>query len=429
MLLVTTGTATSTEQHFRSARSVLQSSQVNRAANVVVTGCSALAACDDVVESLRSFVELQLRRPRPCGWSRRYYASTNGALRKHQYVRHRLLVGMARKSAPPRSVLFVGAGAVEGAWTPVIEGLRDVYGRAFPSSNPVANALLARLVWELRWLHSVRRSTRDKKLRASIDRQLKTKLARYRRVKSRISVQLRKAERQGAIKTRDALSGVIDQLVGSAHCVLTTNWDTTLESFLGANYKSCPPVIHLHGTAGDADSLYLPSEITEEPYRHWRTNRRFGGLAATAIKYIENCDRIVIYGLSFDPLDAELCAVVALAARKRVRKIVVVDLEPEVVADRLRALTGGKIEVEPRDVEHQGERIVTCSISNDTSGRRRRRQPDSNRSPQCSMMPCCSLSFGARSRYPESRPIGRRASLVQLEAAAIGRPSEHYSAA
>ena len=44
------------------------------------------------------------------------------------------------------------------------------------------------------------------------------------------------------------------------------------------------------------------------------------------------------------------------------QKDVVVDLESEPVADRLRALTGGAIEVAPRDVERHGERVVRVTI-------------------------------------------------------------------
>lgn len=265
-------------------------------------------------------------------------------------------------SSPKRTALIVGAGAVENAWSPVAAALKQVYGDNFPTTTAASNAIFADIVWGLRWLHFVRRTERKRERRAQLDRECRRALNKYRKVKRRVALQLRRAERAREIQTRPQLRDLIALHVGAAYCVLTTNWDTTLERFLKENYKQSPPVVHLHGTAKDADSLFLPSEVIEEPYRPWRDNRRLGGRRLWLIQQIARCDELVVYGLSFDPLDAELGRIVAAGAQK-LKKIVVVDLEPGTVKDRLNALLLPKPPpIEPREVQRVGQRIVRLSI-------------------------------------------------------------------
>ena len=49
------------------------------------------------------------------------------------------------------------------------------------------------------------------------------------------------------------------------------------------------------------------------------------------------CKRLVVYGLSFDPLDAELGVVVG-SAGDRAKEVIVIDPNPEPVVQRIRAL-------------------------------------------------------------------------------------------
>jgi hypothetical protein len=273
-------------------------------------------------------------------------------------------------SSTKRSTAFiVGAGAVEGAWGPVCNALGEVYGEGFPGTSVAANTIFADIVWGLQWLYGVRRGERKPEHRARLDRECKRALAKYRRVKRHVAINLRKAEHAGEIRIRRQLIDLIAQHVGVSRCVLTTNWDTTLKGFLKQHYKIHPPVVHLHGTSADADSLFLPAEVIEAPYRKpWRVNRRLGGQALWTIDQISKCEELVVYGLSFDPLDAELGRVVAEGA-KNLKKIVVVDLEPGVVVDRLKALLLPKRPlIEPREVERVGQRILRLSIDERVAG-------------------------------------------------------------
>jgi hypothetical protein len=230
-----------------------------------------------------------------------------------------------------KTAFLIGSGAIDGAWQPVCAAIRDVYGERVPNTSAAANTIFASLVYELRWSFQVRRTTPRTQL-PQLDRQRARLLAKYARVKRRIAFRLRNAERSGELSVRPPLRDLITQHVGPTPCVFTTNWDRTLERFLGENYRTYPPVVHLHGSSKDSKSLYLPSEVIEEPYRARKENRAFGGRAVQMIQVIERCERLVVYGLSFDPLDAELGVVVASAAAD-IKEIVVVDPMPEIVIE------------------------------------------------------------------------------------------------
>jgi hypothetical protein len=192
------------------------------------------------------------------------------------------------------------------------------------------------MIYELRWYHQVRRTT-PRKHRARHDHQLRRAMARYNRIKRRIAVRLREAEHAGTLNVRPPLDSLIQQHVQATPCVFTTNWDRSLDRYLREHYQSAPPVIHLHGSSKSSKTLYLPSEVIEEPYRSAAENGAFGSEALRVIQVMQNCQRLVVYGLSFEPLDAELGVVVSSAA-DALEQIDVVDPNHKPVMERIAAL-------------------------------------------------------------------------------------------
>ena len=202
------------------------------------------------------------------------------------------------------TVLVVGAGAVENAWAPVLRALRHYHD--FPLTDDGANSFLARLVYLLRW-HATFPDPEAKRRLVGFEEY-------YRDVCQRIREEVRTAQQQGELRVRPEFGAVIDRLLvkrTSRFAVINTNWDTTVEDALSTTFRDRLGVTidasHIHGTVAGSDPLYLPSEVTREPYRHPDEHNLIGGLHAGAMRALDRAQNVVLYGLSLSPLDAELC--------------------------------------------------------------------------------------------------------------------------
>lgn len=228
------------------------------------------------------------------------------------------------------TALLVGSGAVHNAWGPVCLALEDVYGK-FPP--PAANTLFASIVYELRWYNTLAGDDQAEQRKALLDK--------YNRLRARIAFRLREARQNATIYMREPFVWITRKFVTSPGPVVTTNWDLTIVDYIEANYKKPhPKPIFLHGTCEEGKPLYLPSETIEEPYRTDEEKKHFGQLHVQALQLAENCDRLVVYGLSMDPLDAELGVVLlgTLEHAGKLREVIVLDVNPVPVMERLRVL-------------------------------------------------------------------------------------------
>src|SRR5215472_6900473 len=96
-----------------------------------------------------------------------------------------------RLNKPPvtqkRSAIIAGAGAIAGAWAPVLKALQSYYD--FPLTIDGANSFLARVVYLLRWY-----ALMDNDFGRT---QLKRHLEFTNEIKSSIARELRSAQEQG----------------------------------------------------------------------------------------------------------------------------------------------------------------------------------------------------------------------------------------
>jgi hypothetical protein len=225
--------------------------------------------------------------------------------------------------------LIVGAGAVENAWNPVIRALQTLYPSNFKLDGNGANSLLANLVYYMRL-----KPERAKEL--------------YQNVKRKIAEHIIESEKNGELKARPELFEIINEFIAVPNSNLlpiTTNWDSTVVSAINDyeyvnHFKFSERLsgIYLHGKATEPDSLYLPSEIGDESYRSEQQKTDFREIHAETVKFLLDCDRAILYGISLDPLDAELTATIfnGLAESERLKEIILVNPDFDTVSQRIR---------------------------------------------------------------------------------------------
>lgn len=232
--------------------------------------------------------------------------------------------------------LFVGAGAVKNAWSPIIKAVQPIYFKENISIEGATSGL-ARLVYNLRWFSNYPGGALDKCKQILEDAKLV------------ICNEIRIAHEKNEITVRDNFLKIVEQITLS-ECnrlmIVSTNWDTVVEDSI----NSIPKVrqmfgnrnlfaAHIHGVYLDSKNIYLPSEIVEEPYRTAEERQFLGNMHANVMQAMMFADTIVIYGLSISPLDAELTQVMgACLDHPNIKTIKIVDPNHKVVAERINLL-------------------------------------------------------------------------------------------
>lgn len=241
------------------------------------------------------------------------------------------------------TALIVGAGAVQNAWAPVLRALQPYYD--FPLTSDGANSVLARIVYLLRWWSQNQSPVAEGQLKVH-----KELLVEIRRA---ISQELKAAQGQGELTVRPEFESVIDAMLmahSTSFMLVTTNWDTVvpdaLSRHLNRTSNGTVTRLHIHGSIANPDTLYLPTEVTFEPYRTHAEDQTIGGLHGISWRGLEKAHRAVVYGLSLSPLDAELAQTLAAGwSNPNLREINVVAPDHELVAHRVNLLLDPRREV------------------------------------------------------------------------------------
>jgi hypothetical protein len=199
------------------------------------------------------------------------------------------------------TAFIVGTGINENAWGPVLEAINEHDPAAGVGDDAeAANFYFARHVYALRFAARFKSDPKNgaeiAKLEATLkdkDRQLKNCIARH----------LAEATRTGNMRLREEFIDIYNEGGWGRTLFITANWDMLLEEY---GKLSRGHVLHVHGDIESHELLYLPSEITSEPYRSEQEHEKMGRLIATTWSYIAKAPKVVIYGLSLSALDAEL---------------------------------------------------------------------------------------------------------------------------
>ena len=233
----------------------------------------------------------------------------------------------------PKTALFVGAGAVERAWDPIVSALQHFTPVEINADQ--ASCMLARSVFLRRFFSSF---TGPDSIHANYDLLEKQK--------ERLAEELKLAEQGGIIRAREDIEWVVNQLLlprSPVFYVVSTNWDHTVDNaikkVLSAHAGTQTRVFHLHGSYNEPDTLYLPSEISSEPYREKSHTQEIGGRHVGLMDALSELEHLVVYGLALDPLDAELTQTIStIIDSPAIKTIDILDLNPERVAGRIALL-------------------------------------------------------------------------------------------
>ena len=246
-----------------------------------------------------------------------------------------------------KTVLFlIGSGVVKNAWAPVKAAVNEtrvdngflILPNQQIAEDDTVNFVMAKLVYLTRWMwRQANFHETSKPEQAEQSSNVAHTLCAYLTLlRENIAKNLIAAQN---LEVRPQFRAVIQEgLKGMNQAnFLTTNWDQTIEKALlkiNPEYQ-CQ---YLHGNIAKPQTLYLPSETVNEPYRDDETHqagldahKRFQALLIGAT-------RLVLYGLSLSPLDADLAVLLNSDASRQLKEIFIVDPQAPRVRERLSTL-------------------------------------------------------------------------------------------
>jgi len=242
--------------------------------------------------------------------------------------------------------MIIGAGAVENAWTPIISLFQSMYKelgiKNYESLNSEdINYILAGYIYRLEfvYLHG-----------SEADQQ--EMFQEYKNIKEVIAETLKQANKKREIWARNSYIETMNKFIPRNHrCgMISTNWDMCVEkTFRDAfrqNNDLCE-ILYLHGNYENSQTLYLPSEKIDEPYRTEEDKNNLRDRHAHFSGLVKQARRIILYGISLSILDVELVQILYSASiRTAVREIFVIDTNPDPVAKRLSFLFSNYSKIE-----------------------------------------------------------------------------------
>lgn len=234
--------------------------------------------------------------------------------------------------------ILVGAGTVENAWTPILNVFKVIYGNEIDTDS--ANFLFAKSICALR-LYS-------KSPKGIV--QLKEEQGLVSIMKELIAEQLLVYQKAGILRPRKEFSDILDKFIFSNHHNLfgfvSTNWDTVIDDeanrWVKEKYYDIEnaKVFHIHGSIEEHEHLYLPSETSMENYRSDEENHKVGYDHFTTYQFLSEANVIILYGISLDPLDAELNLLLsgAFTKGKTIREVIIINPDYQKIRKRVKIL-------------------------------------------------------------------------------------------
>lgn len=238
-------------------------------------------------------------------------------------------------------VAFVfGAGAVENAWEPIIKLLQKTFPNITDADS--ANCFFARFIYLMRF-HATGTSPDSNEA-------LKGMNEDFTEMKKGICLVLKYAEQNKIIKPREELGEILHKFIfsnSSNGCVfISTNWDNVVDNYINEIGECDYPiegsditVHHIHGSIASPNDLYFPSEVVRESYRSEEQVLQMGSLHGTIWNTLEGCNKTILYGLSLDPLDAELSqTLVAGWSSENLKEIIIINPDHKKISKRVKLL-------------------------------------------------------------------------------------------
>lgn len=234
--------------------------------------------------------------------------------------------------------ILVGAGAVENAWEPILTIFKQMSDSETDADS--ANFLIAKSICALR-LYS--------KLPTG-EKQLKEELESVKLMKELICEFLKLAQHKGILKPRKEFETILNKFVfdnpNNLFGFVSTNWDTVIdeeaERLVKQKYSDIEhvKVFHIHGSIEEHQHLYLPTETSQENYRTADENKKLGLKHFSTLTFLKEANRIILYGISLDPLDAELNLLLSAALKNNddLKEVIIVNPDWQKIRKRVKLL-------------------------------------------------------------------------------------------
>lgn len=232
--------------------------------------------------------------------------------------------------------VLIGAGAIKNSWLPIQKAIISSDPISSISSDAV-NCYFARLIYLLRWSSTVKTEENDYGFQ--------TFLSILNTIKNSIYNELKTSQERSEITTQDQFNEIVAEIIASEFSQLmlvSTNWDTVFEDALIKteiiNRLVAGKVfaVHIHGIYNDPKTIYLPTEVCQEPYRSNEEMMNLRKLNYLTMQQINQAEVLLIYGLSLSPLDAELIQILSAGLHKSsLQLVIIVDLNTSLVKERL----------------------------------------------------------------------------------------------
>lgn len=233
--------------------------------------------------------------------------------------------------------ILIGAGAVENASEPLLNCFRPINGNETDADT--ANFLFAKSVCAMRLYSKLPEGAK----------QLKEEQELVKSMKDVICDALKLAQKSGILKPRKEFTAMLDKFVlynpNNLFGFVSTNWDTVIDTEADRWVKEkyydieSAKVFHIHGSIRACEHLYLPSETSMENYRSDTDNEKLGYAHFATLQFLAEANMIILYGLSLDPLDAELSLLLSGAfSNKSIKEVIIVNPNYQTVRKRVKIL-------------------------------------------------------------------------------------------
>ncbi len=256
--------------------------------------------------------------------------------------------------------IIIGAGAVENAWEPILKIFKPLMEDEVDAD--VANCIFAKLIYLLR----IYSSAADEKAVENLEFEKET----VRQLKELICEHIKIYQQNGILRARKEFKNILTKFVFAApdklFGLVSTNWDTVIdresdeivqEVYVDLKSVKC---FHLHGCIDSPENLYLPSETSKENYRSKEDNDRHGYNHFATLRFLQEANQIILYGISLDPLDAELSQILnsTFTTSNNLREIIIVNPDSKRIRKRVKALLFLKNHIPikcfaPENLEHE----------------------------------------------------------------------------
>lgn len=256
---------------------------------------------------------------------------------------------------PFDTIFLIGAGVVTGpkgrssAWEPVRTAIEVAFKTKVREVNPADP--IAYLIFQLRLLSLNIQDASRKPVSQGVRDLFNERLNTYNEIKRQLKIAFETATSDRSIwLDHELCDRFIEKYKFGRTAIITTNWDSLLDTYFYTTKRY--DVIHVHGTIDNPDSIYLPTEISKEPFRQGLSSGRdINAQHSVCRTALGHATKIIIMGNSLSLYDAETCVLIGDCHHNGERKkteYVVIDPSPEPVA-RLRFLVGENVSIEHVD--------------------------------------------------------------------------------